>query len=161
MSKYLHQGPICTTVGVIGAFVASLYGGWTQGMNTLIIFMAVDYITGLLVAGIWHRSRKTEDGRLESRAGWKGLVRKGVTLLIVLIAARLDMVIQTTLIRDTAVIGFIANEGISILENAALMGIPMPAIIQNALEVLQKQADTAKVPGSTAEKKEPEDNPEE
>lgn len=154
MSRFTHQGPICTGVGIIGAFIASLYGGWTQGMNTLIIFMAVDYITGLLVAGIWHRSQKTEDGRLESRAGWKGLVRKGVTLLIVLIAARLDMVIQTTLIRDTAVIGFIANEGISILENAALMGIPMPAVVQNALEVLQKQADTTRVPG--AQKKEEE-----
>ena len=162
MSRFTHQGPICTGVGIIGAFVASLYGGWTQGMNTLIIFMAVDYITGLLVAGIWHRSQKTEDGRLESRAGWKGLVRKGVTLLIVLIAARLDMVIQTTLIRDTAVIGFIANEGISILENAALMGIPMPAIVQNALEVLQKQADTTQVPGAQKKEEEvQEDSPEE
>lgn len=143
----IQQVPFCAGIGIIGAFIAQLYGGWTQGMTTLIIFMAVDYITGLLVAGVWHNSRKTEDGRLESRAGWKGLVRKGVTLLIVLIAAQLDLVIGTTLIRDTAVIGFIANEGISILENAALMGIPMPGVVQNALEVLQTQADSTKVPG--------------
>ena len=90
-----QQGPFCVGIGIIGAFIAQLYGGWTQGMTTLIIMMAVDYITGLLVAGIWHKSQKTEDGRLESRAGWKGVVRKGVTLLIVLVAARLDLVIDT------------------------------------------------------------------
>ena len=147
----LQHGTVCTGIGIIGAFIAQLYGGWTQGMTTLIIMMAVDYITGLLVAGIWHKSQKTEDGRLESRAGWKGLVRKGVTLLIVLVAARLDLVIGSTLIRDTAVIGFIANEGISIVENAGLMGVPMPGVVQNALEVLKRQADTTKVPGATVE----------
>ena len=148
-----HQETICGIIGIIGGFIASLYGGWSQGMTTLLIMMAIDYIMGILVAGIWHKSKKTEDGRLESRAGWKGLVRKGVTLLIVLVAARLDMVIGTTLIRDTAVIGFIANEGISIVENAGLMGIPMPSIVVNALEVLKKQADNAKVPGADEEEK--------
>lgn len=141
------QGTICTGIGIIGAFIASLYGGWTDGMTTLLMFMAIDYIMGLLVAGIWHKSKKTEDGCLESRAGWKGLVRKGVTMLIVLVAARLDMTIGTTMIRDTAVIGFIANEGISIIENAGLMGVPLPKVITNALEVLRKEAENAKVPG--------------
>lgn len=154
------QGTICAGIGLVGAFIASLYGGWTQGMTTLIMFMAIDYIMGLLVAGIWHKSKKTEDGRLESRAGWKGLVRKGVTMLIVLVAARLDLTIGTTIIRDTAVIGFIANEGISIIENAGLMGIPLPAVIVNALEVLKRQADSAKVPGTQeAVPADPEDPP--
>lgn len=143
-----HQGTICTGIGIIGAFIASLYGGWTDGMTTLLMFMAIDYIMGLLVAGIWHKSKKTEDGCLESRAGWKGLVRKGVTMLIVLVAARLDMTIGTTMIRDTAVIGFIANEGISIIENAGLMGVPLPKVITNALEVLRKESENAKVPGT-------------
>ena len=142
------QGTICTGIGIIGAFIASLYGGWTQGMTTLLMFMAIDYIMGLLVAGVWHKSKKTEDGCLESRAGWKGLVRKGVTMLIVLVAARLDMTIGTTMIRDTAVIGFIANEGISIIENAGLMGVPLPKVITNALEVLRKESENAKVPGT-------------
>ncbi len=142
------QGTICTGIGIIGAFIASLYGGWTDGMTTLLMFMAIDYIMGLLVAGIWHKSKKTEDGCLESRAGWKGLVRKGVTMLIVLVAARLDMTIGTTMIRDTAAIGFIANEGISIIENAGLMGVPLPKVITNALEVLRKESENAKVPGT-------------
>ena len=118
-----HQETICAGIGIIGAFIASLYGGWTQGMTTLLMFMAIDYIMGLLVAGIWHKSKKTEDGRLESRAGWKGLVRKGVTMLIVLVAARLDMTIGTTVIRDAAVIGFIANEGISIIDAVGVVDI--------------------------------------
>ena len=142
------QGTICTGIGIIGALIASLYGGWTDGMTTLLMFMAIDYIMGLLVAGVWHKSKKTEDGCLESRAGWKGLVRKGVTMLIVLVAARLDMTIGTTMIRDTAVIGFIANEGISIIENAGLMGVPLPKVITNALEVLRKESENAKVPGT-------------
>jgi toxin secretion/phage lysis holin len=142
------QGTICTGIGIVGAFIASLYGGWTDGMTTLLMFMAIDYIMGLLVAGVWHKSKKTEDGCLESRAGWKGLVRKGVTMLIVLVAARLDMTIGTTMIRDTAVIGFIANEGISIIENAGLMGVPLPKVITNALEVLRKESENAKVPGT-------------
>ena len=142
------QGTICTGIGIIGAFIASLYGGWTDGMTTLLMFMAIDYIMGLLVAGVWHKSKKTEDGCLESRAGWKGLVRKGVTMLIVLVAARLDMTIGTTMIRDTAAIGFIANEGISIIENAGLMGVPLPKVITNALEVLRKESENAKVPGT-------------
>lgn len=154
-----HQETFCGIVGLVGAFIAQLYGGWTQGMTTLLMFMTIDYIMGLLVAGIWHNSKKTADGRLESRAGWKGLVRKGVTMLIVLVAARLDLVIGTTMIRDTAVIGFIANEGVSIIENAGLMGIPLPNIIVNALEVLKKESEAAKIPEKEEEK--PDADPEE
>ena len=83
---------ICTMVGVIGSLIASQFGGWDAALSTLILFMAVDYITGLVVAGVFHASPKSKDGTLESRAGWKGLCRKGETLLIVLVACRLDAV---------------------------------------------------------------------
>ncbi len=106
------------------------------------IFMAVDYITGLIVAGVFKKSEKTETGGLESRAGWKGLCRKGVTLIVVLVAARLDLVIGSTVIKDGVVIAFIANETISIVENAGLMGIPIPGVIMRAIDVLKKKADT-------------------
>ena len=66
-------------------------------MTTLVIFMGIDYVTGLIVAGVFHNSGKTESGALESRAGWKGLCRKGMTLLIVLIACRLDLIMNTNL----------------------------------------------------------------
>jgi len=123
------KGLITTIFGVIGAFITSLFGGWDAALTTLVIFMAIDYATGLIVAGVFHNSSKTETGALESRAGWKGLCRKGMTLLIVLIACRLDLVMNTTFVRDAVIIGYIANETISIIENAGLMGLPIPAVI--------------------------------
>ena len=132
---------ICTGVGVVGAFIASLFGGLDAGLMTLIIFMAIDYISGLLIAGVFHNSKKTESGTLESRAGWKGLCRKGMTLLFVLIAYRLDLVIGSNYIRDAVIIGFIANETISIVENAGLMGIPLPAVISKAIDILTQKKD--------------------
>ncbi len=130
---------VLTMIGMIGGFVASMFGGWDAALTTLVIFMAIDYVTGLVVAGIFHKSQKTESGALESRAGWKGLLRKGTTLLVVLIACRLDLAIGTNFVRDAVVIGYIANEAISIVENAGLMGIPIPSVIKKSIDVLKKQ----------------------
>ena len=127
-------------VGAVGGFFASLYGGWSAGMTTLIIFMVIDYLSGLLVAGVFKQSPKSDSGALESRAGWKGLCRKGMTLLFVLIAYRLDLLIGTNYIRDAVVIGFCVNEILSIIENAGLMGLPLPPVIVKALDVLRTKA---------------------
>ena len=136
------KNEFCIEIGLIGGLIATALGGWDVGLQTLVIFMCIDYITGILVAGVFHKSKKSETGTLESRAGWKGLIRKGVTLLIVLVAVQLDKVIGSTFIRDAVIIGFIANELISIVENAGLMGIPIPSVITNAIDVLQKKAET-------------------
>ena len=135
------KGKLCTMTGIIGSIIASWFGGWDAGLATLVVFMAIDYVSGLVVAGVFHNSTKTENGALESRAGWKGLCRKGMTLLFVLIAYRLDLSMQTTYIRDTVVIGFMANELISIVENAGLMGLPLPGVITRAIEILAKKSD--------------------
>ena len=99
-------------------------------------------ITGLVVAGVFHASPKTKTGALESKAGWKGLIRKGETLLIVLVACQLDAVIGGSFVRDAAIIGFSANEAISIVENAGLMGLPIPATITKAIDILKQRAET-------------------
>lgn len=135
------KGKICTMAGMVGSLIASWFGGWDNGLATLVAFMCIDYASGLAVAGVFHNSNKTENGALESRVGWKGLCRKGMTLLFVLIAHRLDLSIGTTYIRDAVVIGFIANELISIVENAGLMGIPLPSVLIRAIEVLAQKAD--------------------
>ena len=132
---------IYTAIAVAGAAIASVFGGWTSAMTTLLIFMAVDYITGLVVAGVFHASKKSEGGGLESRAGWKGLCRKGVTLLIVLIAARIDILLGTTYFRDGTAIAFVANEALSIIENAGLMGVPIPGPIRKAIEILKNKSE--------------------
>ena len=132
---------ICTGIGIVGSTVAAAFGGWDAAMITLISMMVIDYLTGVLVAGVFHNSPKTENGTLESKAGWKGLCRKGMTLLIVLVAARLDIILGTGFIRDAVIIGYIANETISIIENAGLMGVPIPEAIKKAIEVLQQKGE--------------------
>ena len=126
----MNSRELCTYVGVIGGAIAGLFGGWDTALQTLVIFMAVDYITGLIVAGVFHTSPKTKTGTLESRAGWKGLCRKGVSLLVVLVACRLDAIIGSSFIRDATVIAFVCNETISIIENAGLMGVPVPKVLR-------------------------------
>ncbi len=131
-----------TAIGGIGAWIAGIYGGWDSAMTTLLIFMAIDYITGLVVAGVFKKSTKTNNGALESKAGFKGLCRKGMILVILLIASRLDVVLDTTYIKDAVCIGYIANESISILENAGLMGLPLPNILIKSIEILKSKSES-------------------
>lgn len=132
---------VLSVIGVIGAGIAALFGGWDAGLATLIIFMSIDYITGLVVAGVFKNSAKTLNGALESKAGWKGLCRKGTTLLIVLVACRLDLVLGSNYIRDAVIIGFVLNETISIIENVGLMGVDLPPVLIKAIEILRNKTD--------------------
>lgn len=132
---------VCAGIGAVGGAIAALFGGWSSAMATLLIFMAIDYITGMIVAGVFHRSAKSDTGALESRAGWKGLCKKCMTLLFVLIAHRLDLAIGVSYMRDAVVIGFVANELISITENAGLMGIPLPKVITKAIDILKGKSE--------------------
>lgn len=131
---------ICTVIGMIGGFFAYLFGGWDAALITLIIAMIIDFVSGLVVAGVFHKSKKTDSGALESKAGWKGLCRKVMTLLMVLIAYRLDLAIGVDYIKNTVIIGFIANEVISIVENAGLMGLQYPDVINKAIDILTKKS---------------------
>lgn len=128
-------------IGTLGSIVASFFGGWTESLTTLLIFMVIDYMTGLVVAGVFHTSQKTDSGALESRAGFKGLCKKGMILVLVLVGYRLDLATGSSYIRDGVCIAFIANETISIIENAGLMGIKIPPILTNAIDVLKKKGD--------------------
>lgn len=134
---------ICAIIGVAGSCVAAIFGGWNAAMTTLLIFMAIDYVSGIVCAGVFHASNKTDSGKLESKAGWKGLCRKCMTFLFVLIACRLDLLIGASYIKDAVCIAFIVNETISIVENAGLMGLPIPKVITNAIELLKSKAKEA------------------
>lgn len=132
---------ICTVFGAVGGIVAQLFGGWSEDMVTLIAFMAVDFIMGLILAGVFHKSNKTENGNLNSKVGWKGLSKKCITLLFVLVAHRLDVSLGVSYIRTATIIGFIANELISVVENAGLMGIPLPNVITKAIDILKNRSE--------------------
>lgn len=127
--------------GFLGAALSALFGGWDAALTTLALFMAVDYISGMVVAGVFHKSKKTDTGTLQSRAGWKGLCKKGMTLLFVLVAHRLDLAVGTVYIREGVIIGFMVNELISLVENAGLMGLPLPKIVTKAIDMLTEKSD--------------------
>lgn len=132
---------IFSCFGMIVAFITDAFGGWSESMTSLVIFMSIDYITGLMVAGLFKKSNKTEDGGLESRAGWKGLARKFSTLLVVLIGVRLDLALGTSYIEDAVIYAFMCNEVLSIIENIGLMGVPLPSAITNAITLLNKKGE--------------------
>ena len=133
---------LCFVMGALGAWIAGLFGGWSSAMTTLLLFMVADYLTGLIVAGVFKNSPKTPTGALQSKAGLIGLIKKGMILLILLIACRLDMLLNTTIIRDGTCISFILNELISITENAGLMGVPIPPPIKRAIDVLKSKEES-------------------
>lgn len=132
---------VCTITGIVGAAFASAFGGWSGFLTTLLICMAIDYATGMIVAGVFHNSPKSETGALESNAGLKGIFRKGMMLLFVLVGHRFDLAIGTTYIRDAVCIAFIVNEVLSMTENAGLMGVPVPEVITNAIDALKKKQE--------------------
>ena len=130
-----------TVIGGVGGWIIELFGGWTEDLTTLLIFMGVDYFLGLLIAGFWKKSNKSETGTLSSWSAWKGLCRKGVSLLVVLIAHRLDLTLSLSYIKTAVIIALIANEGLSIMENLGIMGVPFSPVIQNAIEILIKRSE--------------------
>ena len=132
---------VIAAIATIGGGIAALFGGWTSAMTTLIIFMVIDYATGIIVAGVFHRSGKSENGALESRAGFKGLCRKGMILLILLVACRLDLMLGTVYIKDCVCIAFVVNETLSIIENAGFMGVPIPQVLIKAIDVLKAKEE--------------------
>ena len=104
---------ISTVAGIVGGFIAMLLGGWDTAMITLVIFMAIDFTTGF-IAAMLGRSKHSWTGRLSSKAGWYGLAKKFCTLLIIVVAVRIDLLI--------------------------LMGVPYPDAIKKAIDVFQKKA---------------------
>jgi toxin secretion/phage lysis holin len=133
---------ILSVLGVLGSFIVSAFGGWDAGLATLVIFMGLDYISGIIVAGVFHKSDKTDTGTLKSETCWKGLCKKCMTLVFVLIGYRLDLLLNLDYIRNAVIIAFIGNELISLVENAGLMGVPLPNVITKAIEILQKKSES-------------------
>ena len=106
--------------------------------------MALDYVTGWLVAAVWHKSAKSKTGALDSKASYKGLVKKGIMLALVWMAALLDQATHSDFVRDAVCLFFIANEGLSVLENTAVMGVPYPAFVKNMLDALHQTGNQGK-----------------
>ena len=131
---------ICTTCGILGAAFTAAFGGWDAALSALVICISVDYISGSLVALVFHKSLKSESGAYNSAYGLKGLCKKCLMLLFVLVAVQIDRLLGADYVRDAVCIGFASNEIISIVENLGLAGVPMPQAVTKALEQLQKKS---------------------
>lgn len=135
------KNTVLTTLAAVGGVLANIFGGWDALLRVLVALMAADYITGLIVAGVFKRSKKTKSGRLSSTACFQGLVKKCAILLLVYIAVLLDSAIGQSYVRSAVIIFFIGNEGLSVLENVGLMGVPYPQFLRNMLQALHDQGD--------------------
>lgn len=130
-------------------FVAGLYGGWTESMKVLVIFMVVDYVLGCACA-LAGKSPKTETGHFWSKVAFLGILKKIGIMALVLVAIQLDRAINAggsaieggaTMFRTATVFFYIANEGLSIVENAGLLGAPVPKPLRQAMELLRDRSD--------------------
>lgn len=130
---------VCTVLGVVGGGIAWAFGGWDAAMAALLVCMGVDYLSGSVVALVFQKSTKSETGAYNSAYGLKGLCKKGLMLLFVLVAVQIDRLLEADYVRDAVCIGFCSNEILSIVENLGLAGIPMPQAVTRALEQLQKK----------------------
>lgn len=123
-----------TTSFAAGA--AAALGGFDKGLKTLCVLMAFDYLSGLLL-GVMGKSPKTPHGGLSGGACFRGLLKKGLTVAVILLCALLDGVSgQDSALRVAATWFYIGSEGISILENLSLLGVPVPRFLQRTLETL-------------------------
>ena len=130
---------ICTICGMVGAAAAWLFGGWDTALVGLLICMAVDYVSGSVVALVFHKSSKTPTGAYDSGYGLKGLCKKGMMLLFVMVAVQADRMLGCAYVRDAVCIGFCANEILSIVENLGLAGVPLPEAVVNGLQQLRNR----------------------
>ncbi len=142
---------LCATAGALGSIITYLFGGWTEGMQTLMVLMVIDYLTGWIVAAVFKQSKKTESGGLSSNIGFKGLCKKFVEWMIVAAMFRLDMLLGIKYLRDLCIIGFALNEVISITENVGLMGIPLPPVVTKAIAILNEKAGGEDTEGGNTE----------
>ena len=125
-------------IGMIGSCLTYLVGGWNTMIQTLLLFMVLDYITGVIAAGVFHKSSKTSTGALSSKAGFKGLAKKMVILIVICLAYHIDIMLNlNNTLYSIVVIAYIANESISILENAIAMNIPIPKKLEEAIESMK------------------------
>ena len=126
----MMKDTICVAVGLVGGFFTAIFGGWDSAL------MAIYFFTGIITA-MMKKSKHTESGGLSSKAGWFGLAKKVCTLMLIVVAVRMDILLNTNYIRDAVCISFCLNELLSIVENTSLMGIPYPPAIKKAIDVLQ------------------------
>jgi len=119
----------------LGGIVGYLWGGWSALLGILLAFVIIDYITGFIAAGA--------EGKLSSRVGFKGIAKKILIFVLVAVAHLLDEALggNNDIFRDAVIFFYLANELLSIIENAGRAGLPIPEVLKNAVEILKGKGD--------------------
>ena len=128
---------------VVAGVITAIFGGWSTGLTVYLVFCLIDLVTGI-IGSFLGKSDKSNTGSFNSHVCWKGLAKKILTLCLIAMAHWLDVLLGTTVIRDSTIFFMIFQEGTSILENIGLF-VPLPAIIQKALDVLKEQSDNTEL----------------
>lgn len=130
-------------LALCGTALTFLVGGWTVSLTVLCVFMCIDIITGVMKGAI--------TGGLKSSIGWKGMLRKGAIMLVIILAHMLDLMVGgLPVFRTMATYFYVGNEGISILENLGKIGVPIPKGITKYIKQLSKKDETDAETSSTA-----------
>lgn len=125
---------ICSILAGIGTGLVYLWGGFDVAMQCLLIAIALDYVSGIIKAFVLKQ--------LSSTVGFRGILKKVGILVVVALAVLIDRVTgESGAIRTLVIYYFVANEGLSIIENAGKAGLPIPHSIKEALEALKRQGD--------------------
>lgn len=155
----MTNNSIIKWLAAAGGAVVSFFTGLPPLVWILVGVMTLDMVTGL-ICGATGKSPKTETGKLSSKAAFEGLMKKVMVLLVVLLAALIDLAVTSGAgISFNATVGavclwFIASEGVSVLENAAQLGLPIPRVLTQALDIMaskgageetQERGDATKV----------------
>jgi len=121
-------------VGLSGATISFLFGGWSLLLQVLVIFIAMDYVLGVLVAASY--------GQLSSKIGFKGIAKKVMILALVAVAYSIDTIMgDDTFIRDAVIFFYLANELLSILETVGKTNLPVPDVLKRAVETLNNKGE--------------------
>ena len=131
---------ISAVSGVAAGIISALIGGWDLALETLAIIMLLDYCTGLIVAGVFHKSPKSEGGALESKAAFKGLVKKALIVVIVVAFHQADKLTGKSFFRDGACWAFFIAELISVVENVGLV-YPLPTFVTKCLDWFREKGE--------------------
>jgi toxin secretion/phage lysis holin len=118
---------------LIGGWITAVLGGWDTALQVLALFVVMDYITGMIAA--WYEKR------LDSRVGFRGIAKKILLFVPVAVGYWLDVLLGQEILRSLAIWFYLANEGLSMLENLGRCGVPVLAPLKDALEQLKKKGE--------------------
>lgn len=134
----MDKKSIFMVLGFVGSWIIEQMGGWSVPLELFFWCIVIDYGAGLIVAGVFHKSPKTKNGKLSSNAGFRGLIKKLMYICMIILGRHIDLLLSLNYIANGVTIGFIIVDITSIIENVGLMGVTLPKVLSDSLELLNK-----------------------